>query len=68
MGLGIVRPQGDRLAIVRGGVCRASERPIGEADIVVALGDAIVARDRLADQVDRDVVASDLVREHAEVM
>ena len=66
--LGVLRPQRDRPAVMCGGFVQPSERPIGEADIVMKVRHALVQRQRLADQVDRHVAAPGLMREHPEQM
>jgi hypothetical protein len=68
MRLGVVGPERDRLAVMRGGFVQPAQCAIGKADIIVKVWHALVERQRLADQVDRDIAAAGLMRQHAEQM
>ncbi len=65
MGFGETVLEGDCLCIMRGGLVQAAKRLVGGGDIVVAFGNSAVQGDRFADQIDRGIVAAQLVGENA---
>ncbi len=66
--LGVVRLEADRLAIVLRRLLEAAESAVSDADVVMTFRNSAVQRNRPPDEIHGDVVASCLVREHAEIM
>src|SRR6516162_4019544 len=68
VGFGMHRIEAYALPIMRHRFVQAAERSERIADIAVEIRGTIVARDRLADEVDGNFIAAGLVRDHAEKM
>ena len=68
MGFGMVGVEPDRPPVMGLSFAQTAERPQDIADVAVEVRDAVIARDRLADQFNGKVVASALVGDDAQQM